>query len=144
MPKQSLFRLIKRWKQYEPKDNRTKVLKLTRGIYILYQKISENAYEVVYIGVAGLGKTGGGAINNRLKRHNQRIKTWTHFSYFEVHDNVASEDIREIEALLLGIFQHDSRITLANKQKGSTKLRLLKNASQWNDVQSGASKKTRT
>ena len=131
MPKQSLLRLIKRWKQYEPREKRTDVPKGTRGVYVLYR---ENR-EVVYIGVAGLGRTGGGAIINRLKRHNQKTKDWKYFSFFEVHDNVTSDEIREIESLLLGIFQDDQRIDLANKQKGSKKLRLLRQASQWNEAQ---------
>lgn len=128
MPKQSPLRLIKQWEQYVPKEHRTGVPKFTRGVYVLYSG-SGNNRKVVYIGVAGLGSTGGGAINNRLKRHNQKIKGWSHFSYFEVHDNVTSDEIRELEALLLTIFQHDRRIKLANKQKGSKRLRVLRKAS---------------
>lgn len=57
-----------------------------------------------------------------LRMHDRRKKDWTHFSFFEVHDNVTSDEIRELEALLLGIFRDDQRIELANKQKGSRKL----------------------
>jgi hypothetical protein len=98
---------------------------------VLYRNRSSSNHEVLYIGVAGLGNTGGGGIQSRLRMHARRKKDWTHFSFFEVHDNVTSDEIREIEALLLGIFRDDQRIELANKQKGSRKLRLLKNASQW-------------
>jgi hypothetical protein len=113
MPKQSLLRLIKRWKRYEPRKNRTRVPKYTRGVYVLYNNRSAENHEVVYIGVAGLGKTGGGGVQSRLRMHNRRIKNWTHYSFFEAHDNVTSEEIRELEALLLGIFRDDPRIELA-------------------------------
>ena len=54
-------------------------------------------YEVCYIGVAGLGVTGGGGIRSRLKSHNAKKPDWTHYSLFEVHDNVTREEIRELE-----------------------------------------------
>jgi hypothetical protein len=73
---------------------------------------------VSYIGIAGIGKDGGGGIRGRLKSHQQKKKGWTHYSVFEVHDNVTREEIREFEALLLGIFRHDPRIGLSNKQTG--------------------------
>jgi hypothetical protein len=135
MPKQSLLHLIKRWKRYEPRKNRTRVPRNTRGVYVLYNNRSAKNHEVVYIGVAGLGKTGGGGIQGRLRTHDRRIRKWTHYSFFEVHDNITSEEIRELEALLLGIFRDDPRIELANKQKGSKKLRLLRKASHWNEAQ---------
>ena len=47
--------------------------------------------------------------------------------------NVTREEIREFEALLVGIFRHDPRIGLTNKQKGSKKLYELRKSSQWND-----------
>ncbi|TAK42869.1 MAG: GIY-YIG nuclease family protein [Betaproteobacteria bacterium] len=135
MPKQSLLRLIKRWKRYEPRKNRTRVQKNTRGVYVLYNNRSTTNHEVIYIGVAGLGKTGGGGIQSRLRTHDRRIKNRTHYSFFEVHDNITSEEIRELEALLLGIFRDDPRIELANKQKGSRKLRLLRKATHWIEAQ---------
>ena len=135
MPKQSPLRTIKRWKRYEPRENRAHVPKYTRGVYVLYRNQSADNYEVVYIGVAGLGESGGGSIHRRLRTHDGRIKNWTHFSFFEVHDNITSEEIRELEALLLGLFRHDPRIPLANKQKGSKKLYQLRRASQWPEAQ---------
>jgi hypothetical protein len=102
-------------------------------VYVLYEHVSGGNYNVVYIGVAGLGKTGGGGVRGRLESHKTRIKNWTHFSIFEVHDNITREEIREFEALLLGIFRHDPRIQLANKQKGSKKLYQLRRISQWTE-----------
>jgi len=131
MPKQSLLRFIKRWKRYEPRTDWSQILKNTRGVYVLYRNSSAGKYDVVYIGVAGLGRTGGGGVRSRLKSHNLRKKRWTHYSVFEVHDNVTREEIREFEALLLEIFRYDPRIQLANKQKSSKKLYQLRKASQW-------------
>lgn len=141
MPRQSLLRLIKRWKRYVPrKDRAGTVRRNTRGVYVLYKlrtRKSELHYQVVYIGVAGVGKTGGGGIQGgiqgRVRTHDRRIKDWSHFSYFEVHDNVTKEEILELEALLLGIFSDDGRIKLANKQGGSRKLSQLRKPVLWKE-----------
>lgn len=133
MPKQSLLRLIKRWRRYEPRGKWDRVPRRTRGLYVLYRKGSSGEYEAVYIGVAGIGKSGGGGIRGRLKSHHANRKDWTDYSMFEVHDNVSREEIRELEALLLAIFRHDPRIKLANKQKGSKKLYQLRRSSQWEE-----------
>jgi hypothetical protein len=104
-------------------------------VYALYRRkdAGEEEYEVVYLGIAGVGKEGGGGVRSRLKTHHRNKKGWTHYSAFEVHDNVTREEIREFEALLLGIFRHDPRIGLKNKQKGSKKLYELRKRSQWAD-----------
>jgi hypothetical protein len=143
MPKQSILRLIKRWKRYQPKDSWSTVPKNTRGLYVLYRNTSGDHFEVVYIGVAGLGQTGGGGVRSRLKSHVTRIKNWTHYSVFEVHDNVTREEIRELESLLLGMFRHDPRIQLTNKQKGSKKLYQLRNAVHWRETESNKPRKRR-
>lgn len=136
MPNQSLLRLIKRWKRYESRANWRQVPPNTRGVYVLYENRRGDTFKVTYIGVAGLGKTGGGGTRGRLKSHNAKQKSWTHFSLFEVHDNITREEIREIEALLLGIFRHDPRIDLTNKQKGSQKLYQLRHLSHWETSES--------
>jgi hypothetical protein len=79
--------------------------------------------------------SGGGGVRGRLKSHISRIKNWTHYSVFEVHDNVTREEIRELESLLLGMFRHDPRVRLANKQKGSRKLYQLRNAVHWRETE---------
>ena len=98
----------------------------TRGLYVLYSKHGPSKFKVYYIGVAGLGRSGGGGIRARLKSHHQRKPDWTHFSVFEVHDNISREEIRELESLLLGIFRDDSRIQLDNQQVGSRRLSSVK------------------
>ncbi len=85
----------------------------------------------MYIGIAGTGKKGRSGIGGRLKSHNRYKKNWTHYSFFEVHDIVFTEEIRELEILLLGIFCHDPRIKLLNMQIGSKKLSRLQSATSW-------------
>ena len=131
MPRQSPLRTIKRWKRYERRAEWSSVPRHTRGVYVLYRQRGADKYEVTYIGVAGLGLTGGGGARARLKSHNANKDGWTHFSLFEVHDNITREEIRELEALLLGIFRHDPRIQLSNKQRGSTKLFQLRKQAHW-------------
>jgi hypothetical protein len=74
-----------------------------------------------YIGIAGKG-----GIRGRLESHARHKRNWTHFSYFEVHDNISAEEIRELEALLLQIFRHDPRVHLSNVQTGSRKFSALR------------------
>jgi hypothetical protein len=133
MPKQSLLRFIRRWRRYQLRAAWSQVPKGTRGVYALYRHHgAADKYEVAYLGIAGVGKDGGGGIRGRLKRHHTaETIEWTHYSAFEVHDNVTRDEIREFEALLLGIFRHDPRIRLANKQRGSKKLYELRKSSQW-------------
>lgn len=138
MPRQSLLRLIKRWKRYELRAKWSDVPPGIRGLYVLYRKRRgtrdrAKCYEVTYIGVAGISATRRGSVRARLKSHDRNKPNWTHFSFFEVHDNITRDEIREIEALLLGIFHHDPRIDLTNKQNGSSKLTQLRRLSHWKD-----------
>jgi hypothetical protein len=131
VPRQALLRTIKRWLRYQPRGQWTHVPKSVRGLYVLYKKGRAERYEVTYIGVAGLGPTGGGGIRSRLKSHAQKKPEWTHFSLFEVHDNIDKHEILELEALLLSIFRHDSRIQLSNKQTSSRKFYELRKTKHW-------------
>jgi len=131
MPDQSPLRLIKRWRRYLERNDWSAVPNRTRGIYVLYRFRRAKQYEVVYIGVAGLGRGGRRGIKGRLRTHHRRKKGWTHYSFFEVHDNVFTEEIRELESILLGIFRHDPRIKLLNMVTGSRKLYKLQRPSAW-------------
>ena len=133
MPKPALLRLIKRWRRYERRGDLRFVLSVTRGVYVLY-RLKHGRYEVVYIGAAGVSKAPRTGIAGRLKNHHKNRKGWTHYSFFEVHDNISREEILELESLLLAIFRHDSRIDLENKQKSSGKLYQLRKRASWTDV----------
>jgi hypothetical protein len=123
---QSILRIIKDWHRYERRGEWGAVPRWSRGVYVLYNRRAPTEYEVVYIGVAGIGPNGGGGMLGRLRSHDRTKGGWSHFSTFEVHDNVHREDVLELEALLLGIFQHDGRIQIKNKQNGSRKLEELR------------------
>lgn len=141
MPKQAPLRIIKRWRRYQRRGDWRGIPPITRGLYILYNKepsrrggAKQAEYKVAYIGVAGVGKNPQSGIGGRLRSHDRGRKKWTHYSFLEVHDNVSREEIRELESLLLVIFRHDSRIHLANKQKGSGNLSKLRKKGAWSDV----------
>lgn len=129
MPQQSLLRLVKRWQRYRPKEDLREVPRGTRGFYVLYNKEGDGHYEVRYIGVSGLGNRG--RIDRRLRSHRRKRRDWTHFSLFEVHDNITAAEIRELEALLLQIFRHDKRVGLENVQKGSRAFAALRQKKVW-------------
>jgi hypothetical protein len=123
MPKQTPLRLIKRCRLYVPRGE-WKIPPVTRGIYVLYQKkprrVKEKTYEVFYIGVGGVSKNAKSGVGARIKHHDKTKKDgWTHYSFFEVHDNVSGEEILELEGLFLRIFRHDPRVRLDNVQLGS-------------------------
>ena len=62
----------------------------------------------------------------RIRNHDKTKKDgWTHYSFFEVHDNVSRGEILELEGLFLRIFRHDPRVKLDNVQLGSGILRSL-------------------
>lgn len=136
MPKQAPLRLIKRCRLYVPRDER-EIPHVTRGIYVLYQKkprpSKEKTYEVFYIGVGGVAKNATSGIGGRIKNHDKKKVGWTHYSFFEVHDNISREEILELEALFLRIFRHDRRVKLDNVQLGSTVLRSLSKESAFRD-----------
>jgi hypothetical protein len=86
----------------------------TRGIYALLEKKADGHYDVVYVGMSS-GKKAG--IYARLSNHSKRKDIdWTHFSVFEVHDNITDQEIREFEGLFRHMYRKDSRANKYNKQ----------------------------
>ena len=99
--------LIKRCAEFKPISEIKDIPYNTRGIYVLYKFRPKNKrYDVLYIGMAGGLKSG---VRGRLNSH-KRLKTrWTHFSLFEVHDNISVEQVTELEGILRHIFRKDTR-----------------------------------
>jgi hypothetical protein len=88
----------------------------TRGVYALYKK-SGRYYDVLYIGMAGGPRAGvRGRLRDHLKNEEKRRKA-THFSVFEVHDNISEEEVRELEGLLRHIFARDQNANRLATQK---------------------------
>ena len=133
MPKQSELRLIKRCRLYEKRGTWKFDLPVTRGFYVLYKK-ENDAYKVKYIGVGGIGKVQKTGIFGRLKNHDKNKKDWDYYSFFEVHDNITAEEIRELEILPLTIFRHDQNVQLLNKQLKAKEIKRLSNNNMWLDI----------
>lgn len=142
MPQQSPLRTIKKWRKYAERSEIGDVPRNTRGVYVLYRE-KRGSFEVSYIGVAGLKLGGNGGVRGRLRGHRRHKKNWTHFSVFEVHENVTREDIRELEVLLLGIFRDDHRIGLLNVQLGSSSLRKVRVGSDWEPLMGSRTRRRR-
>ena len=113
--------LIKSVLEYQPKDKIDRVPIKTRGIYALYQeKNGGRVFDLVYIGMARGKETG---IRGRLRKHSKRKKDlWSHFSVYEVWDNVREEEVEELEGLFRHLFKHDSKANSLNIQKTYKKL----------------------
>lgn len=136
MPKQAPLKLIKRCRLYLRRGDWTSIPHVTRGIYALYQagrgRSKKRVFKVVYIGVGGVSKNAKTGVGGRIRHHDKTYDEddWTHYSFFEVHDNVSREEILELEGLFLRVFRHDRRVELANVQLGSRTLKSLsKNSS---------------
>jgi hypothetical protein len=97
----------------------------TRGVYALYKK-SGRYYDVLYIGMAGGPQTGvRGRLRDHLKKEEKSRKA-THFSVFEVHDNISEEEVRELEGLLRHIFALDRHANRLATQKTYKPLRRVR------------------
>jgi hypothetical protein len=122
MPKQAPLKLIKSCRLYLRRGEGT-IPPITRGMCVLYnskpQKGKKKIFEVFYIGVGGVSEKAKSGIGGRIKSHIKTKENWTHYSLFEVHDNVSPKEILELEGLFLRVFRHDPRVKLDNKQHGS-------------------------
>ena len=99
--------------EFVPRKQRDDIPDNTRGIYALLKKGRGDVYDVVYIGCSA-GIVAG--IWARMKSHDEMKVNWTHFSIFEVHDNISREEIQEFEALFLHIYRKDRRANKLNRQ----------------------------
>ena len=118
----SELRLIKRCAEFCKKKDIKNIPAYTRGIYVLFKyRPRLNKYNVVYIGMAAGTKTA--SIRGRLRVHRrQKGNLWTHFSAFEVWDNVGEEEVKELEGLFRHIYRKDTRANKLNRQRAFKKL----------------------
>lgn len=130
MPESEL-RLVRRRAEFISRDHLNELPKKLRGFYVLYRELPKSVggrkkYEVLYIGMATAGQRGG--IHGRLTAHkNSKRKgdLWTHFSAFEVWDNIRHDEIAEIEGLFRHIYRKDPKANRLNIQRGFKKARKL-------------------
>ncbi len=118
----SELRLIKNCIEFVHQDDAKNVPPKTRGLYVLFKyRPRLDKYDVVYIGMAGGEKKAG--INGRLRSHlKKKANQWTHFSAFEVWDNIREDEVRELEGILRHIFRKDSHANKLGIQKSFKKL----------------------
>jgi hypothetical protein len=123
---------IKRMAEFIPKKEMNDIPPNTRGIYALLKQTKQN-YNVVYIGLSAEVKAG---ICGRMRAHNRSPKkadAWTHFTIFEVHDNITNDQIRELEGLFRHIYREDLNANSLNKQLCYKKFKKItkKNLKNW-------------
>ncbi|OED50892.1 hypothetical protein ACH42_00555 [Endozoicomonas sp. (ex Bugula neritina AB1)] len=111
----SPLHLIKSALEYRSIDELSVVPAGLRGIYALYKKQGKS-YNLVYIGMSGKGTSG--KIRRRLFSHKRASqKDWTHFSYYEVWDNISDAEILELEGLFRQLYRFDCRTNTLNVQQ---------------------------
>ena len=124
---QSLLRLISRCAEYIPLDQVRDLPPGLRGIYVLYKRRRNRRtrtrhYNVVYVGMANRG-----GIRARLRSHRRSKRgLWTHFSVFQVWDNIRDEEIFELEGLFRYIYRDDAKANRLNAARGFKPLRKLR------------------
>jgi hypothetical protein len=124
---QSISYLFKTSREFVPAEQAKDLPGLLRGLYVLYERGSERTMNVVYVGMARGERTG---IKGRLLKHlATKSELWTHFSVFEVWDNITREQIEELEGLFRHIYRRDIAANKLNKQKGHGSLHKLRKLS---------------
>jgi hypothetical protein len=111
----SLNSFIKRSAEFCEKSEIKRIPSHTRGIYALYNK-KGGRYEVAYVGMAGGPRAG---IKSRIYAHaSKKQGEWSHFSVFEVHDNLNAQQVRDLEGLVRHIFRRHPKAMPLCKAKG--------------------------
>lgn len=120
---ESHLKLIKRCAEFRPKDQFVFIPRKRRGLYVLYRKrrrLGRDKYDVVYIGMTTA------SIRARLRAHRRfKGELWTHFSAFEVWDNVRDDEIVELEGLFRHFYRKDSKANRLNVQRAFKKVRRI-------------------
>ena len=126
---QSDLRFIRRSAEFLEPTEISHLKNGLRGIYVLYlRKIDggKERYDVQYIGMSRGDRFG---MKGRLRAHRRstsKADRWTHFSIFEVWDNVTKEEIEELEGFARHLYRRDSTASTMNIQRGYKKLRKVR------------------
>ena len=121
----SQMRLIKNAMEYAGLESITELDKGIRGIYVLYKRRgfkndSSHHYDVVYVGMARR------SVRSRLKTHlKNKESLWSHFSVFEVWDNITDIEIEELEGLCRHLYRFDSNANALNVQRSYQPLKAI-------------------
>lgn len=122
----SELKFIKRCAEFVPQSEYRHIPSNTRGIYaLLKHDTKKDKYNVVYIGMARGSKSG---VKARLWSHSRKKKDlWTHFSVYEVWDNITQAEVEELEGLFRAIYRRDTLANRVNRQRGFKKLKRVVN-----------------
>jgi hypothetical protein len=127
---QSALRLIKRVAGFKPKDELRLLPRTLRGVYVLYKQRNVHGrekFDVQYVGMAAAGRRRG--LRGRLESHarsKRKGKLWTHFSVYEVWENIRNEEVAELEGLFRHIYRKDSRASALNLQRGFKQIKRVR------------------
>src|SRR5690242_16198585 len=117
--------------EYQSSEYIMKLPKGLRGIYVLYQEVpatqrgGKDCYQVVYVGMVTTG-----SIRARLRSHRRKKQNlWTHFSAYEVWDNIRDDEIAELEGLFRHLYRRDPIASGLNKQRGFKPIRKVRHRS---------------
>lgn len=131
--RKNVLRFIRRSVEFLPIDKTSDLPRNLRGIYVLYQEQEKvggrKIYDLRYIGMSVTGIGGRLRSHKRAKRKKDQ---WSHFSVFEVWDNVTDAEISELEGLARHLYRFDSTASTLNIQRGYKRLRQVRQ----NDVKS--------
>jgi len=128
---QSTLRFIHRSAEFLDRERVSRLKDQLRGIYVLYKEASpergKQKFDVRYVGMSA-GKRGMKGRIRGHKRSKRKGNEWTHFSVFQVWDNVTDQEIAELEGLARHIFRKGptAKRTM-NMQRGFKKLREVRN-----------------
>jgi len=137
----SELKFIKRCAEFRPRTEIKNLPARTRGIYVLLcERPQLKKFDVIYVGMARGVKSG---IGGRLRSHARSVRKgslWTHFSVFEVWDNISEDEVAELEGLFRHIYRKDSRANRVNRQRSFKKLRRVRQnkLSKWKQTSSTA------
>jgi hypothetical protein len=123
----SPLRLIKNATEYVPKVHYKEIPLRCRGIYVLYKRNRRtSSMQVVYIGMAAKQNAG---IRRRIETHlKSKSGQWSHFSVFQVWDNIQEQEVAELEGLFRHIYRHDLRANKLNKLRSFKRINRLRSA----------------
>jgi len=120
----SYLRLLKQSAEFIPRALVNNVPRAKRGLYVLYRRRrirGVHKFDVVYVGMTCSG------IRGRLRCHvKNKVGSWTHFSVFEVWDNVRDDEIAELEGIFRHFYRRDSKANSLNVQRGFKRARQIR------------------
>ena len=113
--------------EFVSKKEIRRIPKRTRGLYALFRyRRKTKCFDVVYVGLAAGPKAG---VAGRLRAHARskaKRDRWTHFSVFEVWDNVWEHDVAELEGIFRHIYSKDRKANRLNVQRSYRPLKRIR------------------